>query len=78
MKHTWLIENTYTKNVYEYCTTLKEAKECLLKICKNRPIEFNAGLLCILKLEGQYYGEGRHVYRCTIDPKNNKFFYVRY
>ena len=48
MINTWLIENMYTKEVYGYYSTLYDAKDDLIKICKSRPIEFNSGVLYFL------------------------------
>lgn len=58
MKVTWLVEYKTTEGfvIYDYARTLRDAKRCALTIQ-------DLGVASVLKLRGQYWGEGYHDYR---------------
>jgi hypothetical protein len=78
MYTTYLVENSYTGIVVEYFETLHSAKTLLKNLAKNWPIEHNAGVLRIVKLTGNTFGEGTHQYYCQYDDIKDKYIYQRF
>lgn len=58
MKITYIVEDS-NNNIIEYCRTLKAAKDILQRYDGHR----------IIKIRGQYFGEGYHVYQLVWDGK---------
>lgn len=63
------IETDTSRNIVEYCKTLKGAKRIARTLSK-----YNEKRFSILMMQGQYFGEGFHQYRLLL--QNDKFYCI--
>ena len=76
-KTTYMIENSKTHEVIEYCSTAYVAKSLLVKLATKRPIEHKAKHIRMVKLVGPSFGEGDYIYLCQYDGMKQRFVYNR-
>ena len=67
MKTTYYVENIRSE-ILGYFSTQRDAKNFIKK---------NLGPLILVKLRGQYFGEGYHAYKMIFNSTKGKFQYIK-